>query len=55
MAPSTTLLNNNTKTNKETKDLKESGYPVLRVRNADVWQNLKTVIKDIKKALKEKP
>ena len=37
------------------KDLTESGYPVLRVQNYDVWQNLKTVIKDIKKALKEKP
>lgn len=37
------------------RDLTESGYPVLRVRNYDVWVNLKTVMKRIRKALKAKP
>jgi len=37
------------------KDLMESGYPVLRFRNWDIWQNLKGVVKDIRKALKENP
>jgi len=36
------------------RDLTESGYPVLRIRNVDVWQNLKNVIKDIKRTLDEK-
>lgn len=40
---------------KRDKDLTESGYPVLRIRNWNVWNNLKNVEKTIKQALKEKP
>jgi len=35
-------------------DLIESGYTVLRIRNYEIRENLKTVIKNIKKTLKEK-
>jgi len=36
------------------KDLTESGYFVLRIRNVEVWENLKNVIEKIKRTLDEK-
>lgn len=35
------------------KDLAESGYPVLRIRNHEVWNNSRSVVKQILKGVLE--